>query len=129
MLWSRGEASETTNREAARYDFAVPAVLELSNGFFRRVDQLDVLLVELSEGGAALIAPEDRRFKTGKRYRIWVDDQSGILQLRNISALPANQVRLGAAIHRLDLVLQELVADSLEDARHNMSRLANPTDV
>jgi len=123
MLWSHGNASERTNRAAARYDFAVPVVIELSNGILRASDHLDALLVELSDGGVALIAPQDHRYRTGKKYRIWVDDQAGILQLRNVTQMQSDQVRLGASIHRLDLVLQELVADSLDSARREVSRL------
>ena len=102
----------------------MPAVLELSNGVFRAADQLDVLLVELSAGGAAIIAPSDRRYKIKKRYRVWVDDQAGILELRNVTQLDDTHVHLGVSFHRLDLVLQELVVDSLDTARQETSRIS-----
>lgn len=123
MKWENGNASETTTRAAARYDFAVPLTFELSNGLFRTADRLDALLVELSQGGAALIAPHDRRYKVKKRYRVYIDDHVGIVEIRNVQALDEAQTRLGVAFHRLDLELQELVIDSLDNARHESSRL------
>lgn len=124
MIWSRGEANETTSREAARYEFAIPIMIELSNGLFRTADRLDGLVVELSAGGAAIIAPMDERYKLAKKYRIFIDDQSGILQIRNMSPLEAGQIRLGVSLERLDLELQELVADTLDASRRESSRLA-----
>jgi len=123
MIWANGEASETTSRAAARYEFAVPVVVELSNGLLRTSDRVDALLVELSEGGAAIVAPNDHRYKMKKRYRVFIDDQSGIIELRNIVPLDESQTRLGVSFHRLDVELQELVVDSLDNARHQVSRL------
>ena len=101
----------------------MPLTIELSNGLFRTADRVDALLVELSEGGAALIAPQDRRHKLKKRFRVYIDDHEGIVELRNIGPLDAGQSRLGVAFLRLDLELQELMVDSLDSARHQSSRL------
>lgn len=124
MKWENGSASATTTRAAARYEFAVPLTIELSNGLLRTADRVDALLVELSEGGAALIAPNDRRYKLKKRFRVYIDDHAGIVELRNVVGLDGGQFRLGVAFVRLDLELQELMVDSLDTARHQSSRLA-----
>jgi len=123
MKWANGEASETTSRAAARYEFAVPVVIELQNGLFRTADRIDGLLVELSEGGAALVSPNDDRYKLNKRYRVYIDDQEGIVELRNMVPLDETQSRLGVSFHRLDLELQELVVDSLAQAKREVSRI------
>ncbi len=115
---------EQPTREDARYRFAVPMVIELSNGLFRQADRLDASLVDLSAGGAALIAPQDPRLKRGKRYRVAVDDHEGICEIRNISPMDSGQVRLGVLFSRLGLELQELVADSIANAKIESSRIA-----
>ena len=124
MKWETGNASETTTREAARYEFAIPLTMELSNGLFRTADRVDALLVELSKGGAAIIAPQDRRYRIGKRHRVYIDDHVAILELRNLVLLDADQTRLGVSFLRLDLELQEILVDSLDNARSESSRLA-----
>ncbi len=129
MKWETGTASETTTRAAARYDFAVPLTIELSNGLFRTADRIDALLVELSEGGAAIIAPVDNRYRLKKRYRVNIDDHVGIVEIRNLVSLDGAQARLGVAFLRLDLELQELVIDSLDNARHESSRLVRPSSM
>lgn len=129
MKWETGTADDVTTRAAARYDFAVPLTIEVSNGLFRPADRIDALLVELSDGGAAIIAPQDRRYRLKKRYRVHIDDHVGIVEIRNLVALDGAQARLGVAFLRLDLELQELVIDSLDNARHESSRLVKPSNM
>ncbi len=124
MKWENGNASETTTRTAARYDFAVPLTIELSNGLFRTADRVDALLVELSDGGGAVIAPQDRRYRLRKRYRVYIDDHAAIVELRNLVSDDNGQARLGVSFLRMDLELQELIVDSLDNARFESSRLA-----
>jgi len=40
--------------------------LELSNGLFRTADHIDAYLVDLSQGGAAVVLPIDPRLKVKK---------------------------------------------------------------
>lgn len=123
MRWNTGEASVSTTRAASRYDFAVPMSLELSNGIFRAADHVDAYLVDLSQGGAGLVLPSDPRLAVKKRYRVVIDDHSGIVEVRNITELNDAQVRLGVAFKSLGLELQELVVDSVAAARVETSRL------
>lgn len=97
--------------------------VELSNGLFSAADRIDAYLVDLSADGAGLVLPTDRRLKAKKRYRVMIDDRSGIIEVRNITQLPGDQVRLGVLFKSLDLELQELVADSVAAARTENSRL------
>lgn len=124
MRWNTGEPSVSTTRAASRYDFAVPMSVELSNGLFRSADHIDAYLVDLSEGGAGLVLPTDPRLREKKRYRVLIDDHSGIIEIRNITNLSESQVRLGVAFKGLGLELQELVVDSVASARVESSRLA-----
>ncbi len=124
MRWNTGEPSVSTARAASRYDFAVPISVELSNGLFRTADRVDAYLVDLSEGGAGLVLPTDQRLKVKKRYRVLIDDHSGIIEVRNITPLTDAQVRLGVSFKSLGLELQELVVDSVASARDQTSRLA-----
>jgi len=124
MRWNTGEPSISTARVAARYDFAVPMSIELSNGVFRSADLIDAYLVDLSDGGAGLVLPGDPRLRPKKRYRVRIDDHSGIIEIRNITELTESQVRLGVAFKSLGLGLQELVVDSLASARIESSRLS-----
>lgn len=117
-------ASEAT-RENLRYDFAVPVVIELSNGLFRQPDRVTAFLVDLSAGGAALIAAGDERFKVKGRHRVFVDDHAGVIEVRNITVLADSQVRLGVLFRKLGLELQELVVDSLATARVQSTRLTS----
>ena len=71
------------------------------------------------------IVPADERLRTKKRYRVHIDDHSGIIEVRNITPLVDDQVRLGIAFKSLGLELQELVVDSLATARVETSRLAD----
>ena len=119
---------EQPTREAARYRFAVPMIIEFSNGLFRRADHVDASLVDLSSTGAAIIASQDSRLKRGKRYRVAVDDHEGICEIRNISPLDGGKVRLGVLFSRLGLELQELVADSISNAKIDAGRIAPPSD-
>ena len=97
--------------------------LELSNGLFRTADHIDAYLVDLSQGGAAVVLPIDPRLKVKKRYRVLIDDHTGIIEIRNIIELSDSQVRLGVAFKSLGLELQELVSDSLASARVETSRI------
>lgn len=123
MRWNTGEPAMSTARAAARYDFAVPMSVELSNGIFRTADRIDAYLVDLSADGAGLVLPTDRRLKVKKRYRVVIDDHHGIIEVRNITPLTDEQVRLGVLFKSLGLELQELVADSVAAARTETSRL------
>ncbi len=98
--------------------------VELSNGLFRSADHIDAYLVDLSESGAGLVLPSDSRLSVKKRYRVAIDDHSGIIEVRNITDLADSQVRLGVAFKSLGLELQELVVDSVATARGESSRLA-----
>lgn len=124
MRWNTGEPSITTARAAARFGFAVPIIVELSNGLFRTADRVDAYLVDLSAGGAALILPGDPRLKVKKRFRVLVDDHAGIVEVRNMTPLGDAQVRLGVSFKSLGLELQELVADSLDSAKRETSRIS-----
>ena len=124
MMWDNGLPDTQTIRAASRYDFAVPTIVELANGLFKTADRSDGLLVELSAGGAAIIIPTDERLKVKKRYRVYVDDHEGVIEIRNITALTDAQTRIGVSFFRLGLELQELVVDSLESAKRETSRLA-----
>lgn len=116
-------SSEETTRAAARYQFAVPITVELSNGLLRTPDHAAGLLVDLSQGGAAVLLPADKRLRIRKRYRVFVDDYTGIIEIRNLSELDEGQLRLGISFKSLGLELQELVADVLERAQQQSSRL------
>ncbi len=124
MKWDNGLPDAPTIRAASRYDFAVPTIVELSNGLFKTADRSDGLLVELSAGGAAIVIPSDPRLKVKKRYRVYVDDHEGVIEVRNITELIDGQTRIGVSFFRLGLELQELVVDSLESAKRETSRLA-----
>ena len=116
-------SSDDAPRQSPRYDFAIPIVIELSNGLFKTSDRVIAYLVDLSAGGAALISEGDPRLKSKGRYRVFVNDHSGVIQVRNISHLADGQVRLGVSFTRLGLELQELVVDSLATARSQATRL------
>ena len=124
MKWDNGLPDAPTARAASRYDFAVPTTVELSNGLLKTADRSDGLLVELSAGGAAIVIPTDSRLKVKKRYRVYVDDHEGVIEIRNITNLIDGQTRIGVSFFRLGLELQELVVDSLENAKRETSRLA-----
>lgn len=124
MLWDTGEASVPTERAAARFDFAVPMTVELSNGWLRNADRVDAFLVDLSADGAALVMPADPRLRIKKRYRVNIDDHAGIIEVRNITELIDSQIRVGVAFKSLGLELQELIVDSVASARSESSRLA-----
>ena len=115
--------SEETTRAAARYQFAVPVTVELSNGLLRTPDHIAGLLVDLSHGGAGVVVPSDNRLRQRKRYRVIVDDYNGIIEIRNISQIGDGQLRLGVSFKSLGLELQELVSDVLERAQQQSSRL------
>lgn len=127
MLWNTGEPALSTARAASRYGFAVPMSVELPNGIFRTADRVDAYLVDLSEGGAGLVLPADSRLRPKKRLRVLIDDHSGIIEIRNVTQLTEGQVRIGAAFKSLGLELQELVADSIQSARVENSRLTRTT--
>jgi len=122
-MFQRRAALPEPKREAARYGVAVPIIIELSNGLFRPADRVEAYVVDLSKDGAALVARADDRFKLKKRYRVAFDDHGGIIEVRNLSNTEDGQVRLGARFSRLGLELQELVVDSLAEARAEASRL------
>lgn len=123
MATSRPEQTEPT-REKARYQIAVPMIIELGNGLFRTADLVEAFLVDLSAGGAALSTAADPRLKVKKRYRVAIDDYAGIIEVRNISNVENGKVRLGVQFSRLGLELQELVDDSLDAARTASTRLS-----
>ena len=125
MRWNDGILDQTTIRAASRYEFAVPTTVELSNGLFKTADRVEGLLVELSSGGAAIIVPSDVRLQLKKRYRVYIDDHEGVFQIRNIGELDDGQVRIGVSFFRLGLELQELVVDSLDDAKRETSRISS----
>lgn len=100
-------------------------IIELRNGFFRQADRVEAFLVNLSKGGAALVTAPDSRLKVKKRYRVAVDDHAGIIEIRNISTGEDGQARLGVQFSRLGLELQELVDDSLDEARTASTRLGS----
>lgn len=124
MLWNTGEPSVSTARAASRYDFAVPMSVELPNGIFRPADRVDAYLVDLSEGGAGLVLPDDPRLRPKRRLRVVIDDHAGIIEIRNITDISESQVRVGVSFKSLGLELQELVADSIAVARVENSRIA-----
>ncbi len=121
---STREPADGQTRENTRYDFAVPMIIEFGNGFLRAPDRTDAILVDLSQGGAAIVCPSDDRIRQRKRYRVWVDDYAGIIEIRNIRPLDDGRVRLGVAFKGLGLELQELVADTLQNAQFQTSRFA-----
>ncbi len=123
MTTSRPEQTEPI-RGKARYSIAIPMIIELRNGFFRQADRVEAFLVDLSAGGAALVTRADPRLKVKKRYRAAIDDYAGIIEVRNISTSDEDGVvRLGVQFSRLGLELQELVEDSLDEARTASTRL------
>lgn len=115
-------------RERARYQLGVPFVIELRNGIFRRADRVEAFLVDISAGGAAVVSGVDPRFRVKKRYRAAINDHEGIIEIRNISENGDGNVRLGVQFSRLGLELQELVDDSLNDAKTAASRIAPIAD-
>ncbi len=119
----RDEPAAEPTRDGTRYDFAVPMEIELQARFLQQNDRAEAFLVDLSAGGAAVIAKFDQRLKVKKRYRVWIDGYSGIIQIRNLSHLSGDQVRLGVSFSRLGFELQELVIDSLAAARVQTTRL------
>ena len=123
MLGKRSDAGEPT-REATRYDSEIPIVIELKNGLFRQADRMDAYLVDLSATGAALVTKSDARYRVKDRYRVAVDDHAGIIEIRNLTeSEDTGQVRLGVKFSRLGLELQELMVDSLADAKAKTNRL------
>lgn len=124
MAPNRSELAEPT-REKARYQIAVPMIIELRNGLFRQADRVEAFLVNLSSGGAALVTAPDTRLKVKKRYRVAVDDHAGIIEIRNISTGDDGSARLGVQFSRLGLELQELVDDSLDAAKTASTRLGS----
>jgi len=110
-------------REDNRYDFAVPMEIEVATGLFRQPDRLPAYLIDLSSGGAAILAQADTALRVKKRYRVWVDGLSGIIQIRHLSPVSERQVRLGVSFSRLDLGLQELVVDAIARARIESTRI------
>jgi len=123
MTQGRPEAEPT--REKARYEIAVPMIIELRNGLFRQADRVEAFLVNLSSGGAALVTASDPRLKAKKRYRVAISDHAGIIEIRNISNTDSGNVRLGVRFSRLGLELQELVDDSLDAVRTASTRLGS----
>ncbi len=101
-------------------------IMEFGNGFLRTPDRVDAVLVDLSQGGAAILCPPDGRIRERKRYRVWVDDHAGIIEIRNIVPINDEWVRLGVAFKGLGLELQELVADTLQNAQFRSSRMPAP---
>ncbi|NNC80938.1 MAG: PilZ domain-containing protein [Acidimicrobiales bacterium] len=118
-------AAESPTRAKARYSMALPIVIELSNGLFRRPDAIEALLVDLSHGGAAIIVPNDARLKVKKRYRVWLDDHAGIIRTGSIVPHDDTCVRVGVRFERLGLELQELVVDTVQGAQARSSRLSS----
>lgn len=113
-------------RAARRFPFAVPMAIEVSTGFFRPAQRIDALLVDLSDGGAAIVAIPDSRLRIRKRYRVFIDDHAGIIEIRNIvETEDGERVRLGVVFRSLGLQLQELVSDSMYEARSQSSRLSD----
>lgn len=127
MTLRRNDQPEPT-RGKVRYRFAVPMIIELPNGFLRPADRVEAFLVDLSTGGAALVAAYDRRYKHKRRFRVSVDDHSGIIEIRNISPIDDQRLRLGVQFSRLGLELQELVDDSLDAAQKASSRIRTTAD-
>ncbi|MGI9608400.1 MAG: PilZ domain-containing protein [Acidimicrobiales bacterium] len=119
---------ESTSRAAARHEFAVPMIVELPTRLLRPAQRVDALLVDLSPGGAALLLSQDTRLKEGRRFRVTIDDHGGIVQVRNITHLTEGQIRIGVTLESLGLELQELVADTLDNARKRSSRLGRERD-
>ena len=115
-------------REATRYSFAIPMMIELGNGLFRQPDRTDAVLVDLSQGGAALVMMADERVREKKRFRVIIDDHAGIIEVRNTVAIEGGRLRVGVAFKSLGLELQELVADALENAVAQSSRLLSVHD-
>jgi len=121
------QGSQRAAREARRYPFAVPLTVDLPNGFFRRADSVDAIIVDLTKQGAALVMTRDPRLRERKRYRVQVDDHGGIIEVRYIKSAEDNLVRVGVHFKSLGLELQELVADSVQHAQTRFSRLESPT--
>ena len=116
---------QNPTRADARYEFAIPVVLELSRGLLRPADRVTGVLLDLSKGGAAITTRFDPRLRLKKRYRVIVDDHVGIIAVKNI--VPAEgegeTVRLGVRFESLGLELQEIVSDVLQEAQWVTSRL------
>ncbi len=103
-------------------------VVELSNGLLRRADRRDAVLVDLAQGGAALVLAADPRLRVKRRYRVSIDDHAGIIEVRHITPVDDGWVRIGVAFRSLGLELQELVADTLENAQFQTSRFTDDFD-
>jgi hypothetical protein len=99
-------------------------VIELSNGLFRRADLWEALLVDMSNGGAAMIVLHEPRLKANKRYRVRIDDHDGIIRTGSVVAHDETKVRVGMRFERLGLELQEIVSDAVQAAQERASRLA-----
>ena len=117
-------------RGDTRYPFEVPVHVELARGFLRPADRVEGRLVDMSRGGAAIVLRSDPRLKPRKRYRVLIDDHAGIIAVSNItpfeddeSAPDDDLVRVGVEFKSLGLELQEIVADALQEAQWNSSRL------
>ena len=120
--------SESPPRATARYPFAVPMVVELSNGILRRTDRVDALLVDLSQGGAAIVMQPDPRLRVKRRFRVSIDDHDGVIEVRNVNEVDDGRLRIGVAFRGLGLELQELVVDALENAQFDASRISAERD-
>lgn len=120
---------QNPTRNDARYEFAIPVVLELSRGLLRPADCVPGMLLDLSKGGAAITTRFDPRLRLKKRYRVIVDDHAGIIAVKNIVPAKGETVRLGVRFESLGLELQEIVSDVLQEAQWVTSRLGQSRSI
>lgn len=122
-MWKKSsEAQAKPSRESQRYYIALPMQIELRMGLFRKT-RVPARPVDLSHGGAACHVRPDAAFEVGKRYRLFVDDVAGFIEIRNIQMVEDGLMRIGMSFVQLELETQERIVDALEQAKFESSRL------
>jgi len=123
-MWKKLSDTEevTTSRESHRYYIPFPMQIELRSGLFNK-KRVPARPVDLSQGGAACHVRPNEAFEVGKRFRLYVDDVAGFIEIRNVEMLDDGLMRIGMSFVQLELETQERIVDALEQAKFESSRL------
>lgn len=122
-MWKKSSEGEVTSpRENQRYYIPLPMQIELRMGLFRKVT-VPARPVDLSHGGAACHVRPNAAFEVGKRYRLFVDNVAGFVEIRNMEPVEDGLLRIGVSFVQLELETQERIVDALEQAKFESSRI------
>lgn len=122
-MWKKSSETEATaSRESLRYYIPLPMQIELREGLFRKT-RVDARPVDLSQGGAACHVRPNDAFEVGKRFRLYVDNVPGFIEIRNVRMVEDGLMRIGMSFVQLELETQERIVDALEQAKIDSSRL------